>query len=59
MGYIYNLVCTAILFSIDSVALKDAKYDYSQPQDDSKVKRVIEELDNTLRNGSKEQQHYA
>jgi hypothetical protein len=59
VGHIYNLVCTAILFGVDSVALEDAKYDYSQPQDDSEIERVIEELDNASRNGSKEQQHCA
>ena len=59
VGHIYNLVCTAILFGINSVALEDAKYDYSQLQDDSEIERVIEELDNASRNGSEEQQHYA
>jgi hypothetical protein len=28
-GYIYNLVCTAILFKVDSVAIEDAQYDSS------------------------------
>jgi hypothetical protein len=58
-GYIYNLVCTAILFGVDSKALEDTKHNFSQLQDDSEIKRVIDDLDNALRNGSKEQQHRA
>jgi hypothetical protein len=29
-SHIYNLVCTAILFGVDSEALEDAKHDFSQ-----------------------------
>jgi hypothetical protein len=29
-GHIYNLVCTAILFGVDSKALEDAKHDFLQ-----------------------------
>jgi hypothetical protein len=54
-SYIYNLVCTAILFRVDSKALEDAKHDFLQLQDDSEIKRVIDDLDNALRNGSEEQ----
>jgi hypothetical protein len=58
-GHIYNLVCTAILFGVDSEALEDAKHDFSQLQDDSEIERVIDDLDNASRNGSEEQQHRA
>jgi hypothetical protein len=58
-GHIYNLVYTAILFGVDSIALEDSQYDFSQLQDDSETERIIEELDTTLRNGSEEQQHRA
>jgi hypothetical protein len=56
-GHIYNLVCTAILFGVDSVAIEDAQYDFSQPNDDSE--HVIAELDTISRNGSEEEQHRA
>jgi hypothetical protein len=28
VGYIFNLVCTAILFGVDKDALEDTKYDF-------------------------------
>ncbi|KAM0708844.1 hypothetical protein Q7P35_005497 [Cladosporium inversicolor] len=34
-GHVFNLVCTTILFGVYKDALKDAEYDFSQPQDDS------------------------
>jgi hypothetical protein len=30
-GYIFNLMCSAILFGVDAEALEDAQYDFSQP----------------------------
>ena len=30
-GHIYNLVCTVILFGVDSIALEDSQYNFSQP----------------------------
>lgn len=30
-SHIFNLVCTAILFGVDTDALKDAQYNFSQP----------------------------
>ena len=56
-GHIYNLVCTAILFGVDSVAIDDSQIDFSQQQDDSE--QVIAELDSISRNGSDEEQHRA
>jgi hypothetical protein len=29
VGHIYNLVCTAILFRIDSVTIEDSQFDFS------------------------------
>jgi hypothetical protein len=55
VGHIYNLVCTAILFGVDSVAIEDSQFDFSQPQDDS----IIAERDEVSRNGTEEQQHRA
>jgi hypothetical protein len=43
-GHIFNLVCTAILFGVDSSTIDDSQYDFSQPQDDSDD--VTAELDN-------------
>jgi hypothetical protein len=56
-GHIFNLVCTAILFGIDSAAIEDSQYNFSQQQDDSDD--VTAQLDNLSRNGSEEEQHRA
>ena len=58
-GHILNLVCTAILFGVDSEALEDAEHDFSQPQDDSSGTQEVTDFDNILNNGSEEQQHRA
>jgi hypothetical protein len=49
-GHIYNLVCTAILFGVNSVAIEDSQFDFLQPQDDS----IIAERDEVSRNGTEE-----
>jgi hypothetical protein len=54
-GHIFNLVCTAILFGVNSAAIDDAQHDFSESQDDSE--QVLADLDNTSRNGSEEEQH--
>lgn len=55
-GHIFNLVCTAILFGVDSNALRDSQHDFSQ-QDNAT--QVVADLENLAKNGSEEEQHRA
>ena len=57
-GYIFNLVCTAILFGVDEEALEDAQYDFSQQQDDSTSgTQAVTSFETTLANSTDEEQH--
>jgi hypothetical protein len=57
-GYIFNLVCTAILFRVDVEAIDNTQYDFLQEQDDSTSgTQVVTSFETTLQNGSKEEQH--
>lgn len=56
-GHIFNLVCTAILFGVDSIAIEDSQYDFSQQQDEST--QVVANLESIAQNGSEEEQHRA
>lgn len=59
-GYIFNLVCTAILFGVNNEALKDAEFDFSQTHDDSTLgTQVVTEFESVVAYGSEEQQHRA
>jgi DNA invertase Pin-like site-specific DNA recombinase len=49
-------VCTAILFGVDSIAIEDSQFDFSQPQDDDSI---IAERGGISRNGADEEQHRA
>jgi hypothetical protein len=51
VGHIFNLVCTAILFGVDSEALEDAEYDFSEPGNNS---QEVTEFNTTLANGSEQ-----
>jgi hypothetical protein len=55
-GHIFNLVCTAMLFGVDSTALEDSQYDFSQ-QDTAT--QVVADLETLAKNGSKKEQHRA
>jgi hypothetical protein len=59
-GHIFNLMCSAILFSVDDEAIADAQYDYSQQEDDSPSgTQVVEEFETVLQHGSEEEKHIA
>ena len=56
-GYIFNLVCIAILFGTDEESLDDARYDFTD--DSTAGTQVVDAFKATLQHGTEAEQHTA